>query len=251
MIRKRGVMARSFLFRMVGRVAPMVGWKIGDHCHPSHNEMILVLSGTIETHICGRVLVGRKGDILLYPRGQVHRERAVGEEPLETLFFAWSETPARWPLMSFDHENRVEYLVRWMLDIHPSGTLDDRNLLDSLLYAALYKYSHPAPSTRSDMVMQTKRYILAHLNKPITLDDLAATGGFSKFHFSRLFRQASGLTPMEFLRRMRMEVARTLLVGTPLPLKAIAPRVGMANEYHLSRTFKRVFGVVPTSLRGR
>lgn len=248
-------MARDFLFRMAGRVAPMVGWKLGDHSHVDFNEMILVLSGTIETHIAGRVLVGRKGDILLYPRGQVHRERAAGEEPLETLYFAWADAPAlsaaRWPLMGFDHENRIEYLARWMLDIHPCDSLDDRRLLDSLLYAALHKYTHPPASPMDDLVVRTKRYILSHLNKPISLDDLAAAGGFSKFHFSRLFRQASGQSPMEFLRRMRMEAARTLLIGTPLPLKAIAPRVGLANEYHLSRTFKKVFGIIPTSLRAR
>ena len=244
---------KHYSFKAAGRVPPTVGWKIAQHSHADHNELIIVLTGTIRTEIRSRVLAGQKGDMLLYPRGLPHREQAVGPEPLETIYIAWNESPslpvAAWPLMSFDHENRVEYLARWMLDIHPAHSNEDRDLLDSLLNAALCKYAHPAPSSMSEMVMRTKRHILANVNKPITLDDLAAASGFSKFHFSRLFRQASGMTPMEFLRRMRMEVARTLLAGTPLPLKAIAPQVGLANEYHLSRTFKKVFGVVPTSLR--
>lgn len=243
---------RHYLFH-AGRVPPTVGWKIADHRHGDANELILVLGGTIRTAICSHVLVGQKGDMLLYPRGQVHREQALGPEPLETMYIAWSDTPslpvADWPLMSFDHEGRVEYLLRWMLDIHPAHGPQDRNLLDSLLYAALYKYAHPAPSSMSEMVMRTKRHILANINKPISLDDLAAASRLSKFHFSRLFRKASGRSPMAFLRRMRMEAARTLLTGTPLPLKAIAPQVGLANEYHLSRTFKKVFGVSPASLR--
>ena len=236
-----------------GHIRPVVGWFIRDHSHADFHELIVVLGGKIETQICGRTLVGQKGDILFYPCGQVHRERSVGEELLKTIFFAWRKTsdlPTEdWPLTSFDHDNRIEYLARWMLDIQPGRTEEEKRLIDSLLYAALYKYSHPLPSQDSEIVTDIKRHILANLAKPLTLEDLAAVSGFSKYHFSRLFRRAAGQSPMSFLRRVRMEAARTLLLATPLPLKAIAPQVGMANEYHLSRTFKKVFGQSPSILR--
>jgi transcriptional regulator GlxA family with amidase domain len=71
----------------------------------------------------------------------------------------------------------------------------------------------------------------------------------SKFHFSRRYRQLTGLTPMEDLRQLRLEAARDLLLTTDLPLKAIAPRTGLGDEYHLSRLFRRAFGIAPGELR--
>jgi transcriptional regulator GlxA family with amidase domain len=59
----------------------------------------------------------------------------------------------------------------------------------------------------------------------------------------------TGLTPMEDLRQLRLEAARDLLLTTDLPLKAIAPRTGLGDEYHLSRLFRRAFGIAPGALR--
>jgi transcriptional regulator GlxA family with amidase domain len=54
---------------------------------------------------------------------------------------------------------------------------------------------------------------------------------------------------MAFVRRARIDAARALLQSTPLPLRAIAQRVGLSDAYELSRIFKRVTGIAPSAMR--
>ncbi|HHN46497.1 MAG TPA: AraC family transcriptional regulator [Planctomycetes bacterium] len=94
-------------------------------------------------------------------------------------------------------------------------------------------------------------YVEAHMEEKITLDALARVVGLSKYHFVRKYRQATGLTPLAHIRRVRLEAARSLLLTTDLPLKAVAQRVGMANEYHLSRLLRKHLSIGVRDVRRR
>ena len=56
-------------------------------------------------------------------------------------------------------------------------------------------------------------------------------------------------TPMEYLKRRRLEEARHLLVTTDGPMSEVAARVGFANQFHFSREFKAAFGATPSAYR--
>ena len=72
-----------------GRIAPRRHWSMENHLHEHFHELILVLSGVLETQIRGQCIRGQRGDILYYPRGEWHAEQSTGQESLETLFLAW------------------------------------------------------------------------------------------------------------------------------------------------------------------
>ena len=88
-----------------------------------------------------------------------------------------------------------------------------------------------------------------HLSEPIDLDQLAGEVGLSKFHFSREFKRLTGQSPMTALRAERVAAARSLLLSTPWKLQLIANQAGFADEYQLSRVFKRVTGISPGKVR--
>ncbi len=71
----------------------------------------------------------------------------------------------------------------------------------------------------------------------------------SKFAFIRRYRRATGRTPMQDLRRIRLNQARTLILATGLPLKAIAAEVGLGDAFQMSRLFRRHFQTAPSHLR--
>jgi transcriptional regulator GlxA family with amidase domain len=71
----------------------------------------------------------------------------------------------------------------------------------------------------------------------------------SKFHFIRSYRQATGLTPMDHVRRLRVDHALSLLLTTDLPQKQIAGHAGFANPHHMARYFRRYLDRTPTSFR--
>lgn len=83
-----------------------------------------------------------------------------------------------------------------------------------------------------------------------TLDSMAAVAAASPRHLSRLFHQATGMTPIDFVNRLRVALARELLTQTRLDMEAVAQRAGFGSSRQLRRAWHRVYAVPPSALRG-
>jgi len=84
----------------------------------------------------------------------------------------------------------------------------------------------------------------------MSLEELSSVANFSKFHFSRIFWGMTGETPFQFLARIRMEKAASLLIFNPKePISEIAFQCGYSNLSVFSRNFKILFGISPTQWR--
>jgi hypothetical protein len=79
--------------------------------------------------------------------------------------------------------------------------------------------------------------------------DLARTGRFSPFHFHRLFREVTTLTPARFLATLRMAEARRLLLHSGLTVTEISNRVGYASGTTFTTQFRRLVGAAPEQFR--
>lgn len=79
--------------------------------------------------------------------------------------------------------------------------------------------------------------------------DLAAHAQLSPRRFSSLFRAETGTTPARFLKSLRMQQAKDLLENTFLATREIIRKVGLSNESHFARDFKRYYGVTPGQYR--
>ncbi|WP_236515249.1 helix-turn-helix transcriptional regulator [Sandaracinus amylolyticus] len=80
---------------------------------------------------------------------------------------------------------------------------------------------------------------------PISLEELARLAGVSRFHFTRQFKRATGETPMAYVRRLRVERAKELLLATDMSLADIAAHVGFADQSHFTRVFRSIVGTTP------
>jgi AraC-like DNA-binding protein len=105
------------------------------------------------------------------------------------------------------------------------------------------------PVEENTSVVAARRFIKENFSRMITLDDIASSAHMSKFYFSRMFKEQTGISPKKYLAQCRMEAARQLLVNSKLTLKAIAEEVGFTDEYNLSRNVHRSFGIPPATLR--
>ena len=236
-----------------GHILPQMKWQMGRHIHHEFNELIMVVSGTLEVRIQGQRILGQPGDLLIYPQHVWHTEKAVGEDPLETLFLAWQWKGANgempWPLHVTDRSGRSRRLIYWMHELFPPTRPGERHMLDVLLDALLFEVDQLIQSREQQIVARTKAYVQHHMAKAFTLDDLAEAVGLSKYHFCREFKKATRVTPMAFVRQVRVEAARSLLLSTSLTLKVIAEQVGFSDEFQLSRVFRRVTGLAPSQVR--
>ena len=109
----------------------------------------------------------------------------------------------------------------------------------------------PRPASRLSPAMlgRASEYVEAHLGDDLSLAALSEAIGLSPYHFARLFRASTGLSPHQYVIRRRVERARQLLSSTDRTLAAIAQDVGFASGSHLATHVKRLLGVSPSRLR--
>ncbi|MCC9607848.1 AraC family transcriptional regulator [Blastopirellula sp. JC732] len=95
-------------------------------------------------------------------------------------------------------------------------------------------------------------YMHANYAQDLSLDQLAQQAGVSRGHFVRLFRQTLGESPKQYLMKLRLERAKTLLASPTqmeLSVLQIAQSCGYCDQSHLSREFRQAFGVTPGAFR--
>lgn len=91
--------------------------------------------------------------------------------------------------------------------------------------------------------------IEAHLEAPVTLEQLASAAGYSAFHASRLFREVVGIPPSAYLRARRLAHAALKLRDTLDPVNAVAVDVAFESHEGFTRAFARQFGTTPDRYR--
>jgi AraC-like DNA-binding protein len=92
-------------------------------------------------------------------------------------------------------------------------------------------------------------YLSFYLSEPITVDDMAKEAGLSASHFSSLFLKQFGMSPYQYLCRLRLDHARELLIKTDLSQQQIAEYCGFADVHHFSKAFKKETGQTPGAYR--
>ncbi|PDS81415.1 AraC family transcriptional regulator [Rhizobium sp. L43] len=97
---------------------------------------------------------------------------------------------------------------------------------------------------------RTLEYIEAHLDETIRLQDLAAIGQLSAFHFQRMFRASYGVSPHGWVAHRRVERAKSMLSGMD-PIAEIASACGFSSQSHMTRAFKLGTGITPSAYRQR
>lgn len=91
--------------------------------------------------------------------------------------------------------------------------------------------------------------IYQRFGERLTVAELARSARYSRFHFAREFRRATGVPPGRFLTAVRIQEAKRLLLATPLSIREIAHRVGYASPGSFSTAFKSNVGYSPAAYR--
>lgn len=120
--------------------------------------------------------------------------------------------------------------------------------LGEIAVAAGFKIQAAPPPAR---ILEIVRYVERHYAEPCSLGHLAGMAGLSRFHFLRLFRAATGVSPHQYIIALRLRAAAELLRSTAEPVTLIALDVGFNDLSHFNLLFRRSFGAAPREWRSR
>lgn len=102
-----------------------------------------------------------------------------------------------------------------------------------------------------EVIMAACNYINQHYQENITLEETAGISGFSKFHFTRIFKQYMNMTFYEYLNQKRIKRAEELLYTTELSVTEVAMNSGFSSLSAFNRTFKSLNKCSPSEFRNK
>lgn len=154
----------------------------------------------------------------------------------------------------------VSQVAKALLAEMDSGGICGRLYVESLanLFAVHllrhYSVSEPVPA-RSGGGLSGQRlrrvidYMSENYEQDLSLADLAAEAEVSPFHFAREFKKSTGYAPHQYLRKLRVERAKRMLVESDLPLVEVGLRAGFSHQSHFTKVFRQLTGMTPNSYR--
>jgi AraC-like DNA-binding protein len=239
----------------------------------SANQLFLTFSGTG----CFRFLGEDKWDIvppktLLYiPAGLPHEYIPQESEPWLVGYITFVEQEhgplLRWGfsntfLRADLHDISPLYELLYSIWYHSGPNYDAWQTAAQLFSFCLEvkkqsamngnKVNSDSPKTvryRNSVVHHATRFLQDHLQRNLAMTELSAHFGYSPKQLTRLFQEALGMTPLQYLQRVRLQTAALLLKQNPnMTIRQTAAHVGMEPVY-FTRLFRRLYGLVPSKYR--
>ncbi|WP_158301556.1 AraC family transcriptional regulator [Paenibacillus mesophilus] len=160
------------------------------------------------------------------------------------------------PVVPFDNQLEPIQCISELYSLIYNNTELDKYYVSTQLYRFVMElnrlsegYNIVQYSDSPEPVRTAIRQIQSQYASPLTLDDIAANAGLSKYHFSRVFLNKTGIQPMQYLRKIRIEKASALLSQTNKTMETIARETGFDNSNYFIRVFKSIVGMTPNQYR--
>ncbi len=230
----------------------------------------VIQTGALKFDYRGDSLLAAPGEINLCLAGEAHNGEAAYETGWQyrmlylgnhwlqgALSAAFGNAKAKQPSTPYFRSGVLQdpELASDLLGLHYSmepgrdSALEQESRLLTILHRLVARHSHPRPPERRAAscpraVSLARDFLAANLTRNPSLSELGEISGLSRFHLLRIFSREVGLTPHAFQVQLRLHRARAL-IGDGKPLAETALASGFSDQSHLSRHFKRVYGLTP------
>lgn len=121
--------------------------------------------------------------------------------------------------------------------------------LDCLTRSAVSRKALRDGRIQDFYIREALSFVEQNFQNDITVEDMASFCNLNRSYFGKIFRDAVGKSPQEFLIAYRMSKAAELLRRTELAIKDISSGVGYPSQLHFSRAFKKTYGIAPREWR--
>ena len=226
----------------------------------------------------GRYRVGRDhgylvpGQVLVLPKGRSHTYQSDSNQPwsiywahfdgervsqfMDYLGFPVTQSNSSKPVITLRNWRPLLSDVTQLLNLqHERLTLDRGILASSLLRKLISEIPMLAkrelPQKNEFNLTTLDRYMRDNSHKSLLLEELAEFAGLSKFHFSKRFRHETGVAPLQYFTRMKVEQAAQMLLEGNYTIRQVSQTFGFDDPYYFSRLFKKHCGLSPQHYRNK
>ena len=222
--------------------------------YPKHNheedEIVLALSGNIEIKAHGEVYSVKSGDVMVIPKGIYHE--GFSGDGFSNIYLHAENIDFSDVAHTKDTDGSIKavmLLIQKLLSEKESGY---SMIADSLLLALTeyigrnlkLEYKYP-------FVLALKNTIYENISNPdFSIADKISKMGFSSDYMRRCFKEETGETPLDYLTRLRIERAKSLLIQKSFTsVGDVASLCGFSDNFYFSKTFKLHTGLSPREYR--
>ncbi|MCQ6561079.1 AraC family transcriptional regulator [Paenibacillus mendelii] len=272
---KHGSVADPFYVEYARRIEPYNMRQ--NHFHPYY-EIYYLLSGSRIYFIKDASYLVQAGDIVFIRKNEVHKTTQAGDSSHQRviLYFDdryirdWSDSQAKLLLSPFMSDNPVVRLpeeVRLLVDAHIHRMMNELHeepvgcefyysqaLNDILLLSARFQQTNvpvelEGTSAIHSKISEVARYLNANYAETIHIHDLSKRFYISPYYLSRVFKEVTGFTIIDYLNLTRVKEAQRLLQETSMSITDISAAIGFGNFSHFGKTFKKITRSSPREYR--
>ncbi len=255
------------------------GMILSPNCHADAAEFIEVVSGQVEIVAGLKSYHVTSGDILHLVPGYAHFAIASeGAAKLRTLTYPIGKLLSSLDLLeSSVYATYLSKSENWStlfsvgnplhakLSLHLDNATEEfmgKDLFHKLLITAEieqmvtdilrfygYREDEGLDYRQTQRIYPALSYIQERYAERISLDDLSASLGISSGYFGRLFRETTGMTPVEYIQHIRVNRSMQFLLDSEESLAEISSRSGFASTKYFHRVFKALVGTSPIAFR--
>jgi len=260
--------------RLRSHIASRVTW----HSHEGFEILFLLDGATAYEFSKQKAVELHGGHFLIVPPKLVHRGLHDMRSPCTICGLALKASrPSGWKTTTFTASDlrrlrtaldtaglkahpfnaALRWLVRRLMDEtsnypanphHAEAGIALRALICAVLVEVMRQILVP-PAEPKEFVAAAISYLQQHLPEPVRMNDLVRYVGFSRARMFDMFKAQTGLTPNDYLQRLRIEKAQEQLRQTNLSVTEIALATGFSSGQYFSTVFARYTGVSPTDFR--
>ena len=240
-----------------------------NHAHPAYS-FIYTLNLNGEYLVEGRKITSQESlFICAFSPGVMHQEIAYEEGfsnyiaiMIDKTYFEKCYSKYQPTIPIFKGEvlpinDNLHFLLRLLMAEHQNKKSPDANIISSyndiitdfLVRLSLKTDVHPISVQHQSMIEKAENFIYSNIGGKISVEEIASHVNLSSSHFSRLFKEVTNRTPVEYINQLRIEKAKRLLKFTPQNLTQIAFDCGFTSSSYLSHCFIEAEKLTPSEYR--
>ncbi len=231
--------------------------------------LIYCVGGSGKYEIAGNKGVVGKNEFVVLPAGISHSYAASEASPWSIYFLHFSGEKADELYQKLVSASSVDDQENALVDLRKSlftemyrclesgYTADNFSYVCNTLWRLIGTFLYPRQFIKSHTTIASTpaeksiHFMTANLDKSLTLAEMATSANYSIPHFSAVFKQETGYSPMDYFIRLKIQRACQFLNLTDMPVKLIAGELGFQDPYYFSRLFRKIMGESPLRYRRR